>query len=336
MNARHLAAKAPLFRMGIVSLAILVCMPVLFPGNLQAADAENCMKCHRYPGLAAAGEDGVQRNFWVDEEKYRHSIHGRLLCTSCHSDVKQIPHKAANRVDCSNECHAVDPSTKKVFTHRPIVEQFSQSAHGKRKPGLEGDYPTCIFCHQNAMYFTEIDDERSEGFRRCGACHEDRRWGSRFFNHLFFRMDGSRTGKEIVALCGSCHGDSRMMARHGLKTLQVKTYEESFHGVARKLGARKVAHCVSCHGTHDIQPAKDPLSSVNTRNVPKTCGKCHRGATPNYAVGKMHVDAKTKEAGVVYYTAQFFKWLTIGTMLALIVHIILDMYGRSRRLRGEQ
>jgi len=48
------------------------------------------------------------------------------------------------------------------------------------------------------------------------------------------------------------------------------------------------------------------------------------------------VDAKKKESGIIYWTATFFKWLTIGTMLALIVHIFLDMYGRTRRLRGEQ
>jgi hypothetical protein len=33
--------------------------------------------------------------------------------------------------------------------------------------------------------------------------------------------------------------------------------------------------------------------------------------------------------------ASFFKYLTIGTMLALIIHIALDMYGRTKRLRGE-
>jgi hypothetical protein len=48
------------------------------------------------------------------------------------------------------------------------------------------------------------------------------------------------------------------------------------------------------------------------------------------------VDAKNKESGIVYWTATFFKWLTIGTMLALIAHIFLDMYGRTRRLRGER
>ncbi len=87
---------------------------------------------------------------------------------------------------------------------------------------------------------------------------------------------------------------------------------------------------------HDIRPPDDPLSMVNPKNVPKTCGKCHPGANPNFAVGKIHVDAKKKESGIIFWTATFFKWLTIGTMLALIAHIFLDMYGRTRRLRGER
>ena len=140
----------------------------------------------------------------------------------------------------------------------------------------------------------------------------------------------------VAAQCSTCHESVSIMGKFGIEADQVATYRNSFHGVADRFGSKTVANCASCHGTHDIRPSSDPMSKVNPKNVPRTCGKCHPGANPNFALGKMHVDARKKESGIVYYTALFFKYLTIGTMLALILHIFLDMYGRTRRLRGEK
>jgi hypothetical protein len=52
-------------------------------------------------------------------------------------------------------------------------------------------------------------------------------------------------------------------------------YFTSIHGQRLKTGDNKVATCASCHRTHSIRPAKDPISSVYPKNIPQTCGKCH-------------------------------------------------------------
>jgi len=164
----------------------------------------------------------------------------------------------------------------------------------------------------------------------CPGCHGEHR--------IYSRNDPKSTvySTHVSEQCSMCHASVKIMSKFGIETEQVATYKESFHGVANQFGSRTVANCSSCHGVHDIRPPDDPLSMVNPKNVPKTCGKCHPGANPNFAVGKIHVDAKNKESGIIYWTATFFKWLTIGTMLALIAHIFLDMYGRTKRLRGER
>lgn len=46
----------------------------------------------------------------------------------------------------------------------------------------------------------------------------------------------------------------------------------SVHGAA---GSEKGARCQDCHGAHDVRPVKDRQSSVNKKNVAKTCAKCH-------------------------------------------------------------
>jgi len=41
------------------------------------------------------------------------------------------------------------------------------------------------------------------------------------------------------------------------------------------MGLRKVAHCSSCHTSHNVRPATDPRSSVYPANLPSTCAHCH-------------------------------------------------------------
>ena len=57
----------------------------------------------------------------------------------------------------------------------------------------------------------------------------------------------------------------------------MSTYVESFHGLALKGGNPTVANCSSCHGVHDILPSSDPMSSVNPKDLPQTCGQLPSG-----------------------------------------------------------
>ena len=36
-----------------------------------------------------------------------------------------------------------------------------------------------------------------------------------------------------------------------------------------------MARCWDCHGRHNIKPVADPESTVNRRNIPVTCSRCH-------------------------------------------------------------
>jgi formate dehydrogenase gamma subunit len=70
----------------------------------------------------------------------------------------------------------------------------------------------------------------------------------------------------------------------------VKTYLESYHGLAAQNGLVAVAHCASCHGYHKILPSSDPGSTINTNNLVATCGQCHPGANKMFVSGKIHED----------------------------------------------
>ena len=128
----------------------------------------------------------------------------------------------------------------------------------------------------------------------------------------------SRTStRNVPDTCKGCHEDFDLMQKFELDTEQADTYTSSFHGVALKFGEVAVANCASCHGTHTIRTHDDPKSSIYPDNIPKTCGKCHKGANENFAKGQIHLDPSRKESGLVYYISNFFIWLTSLTMIAL-------------------
>jgi DnaJ-class molecular chaperone len=262
-----------------------------------------CTHCH-YKGNAegAPQSDAVLAYF--------ESVHGKAiargnakapLCQDCHGNHFVL--KVKNDASLVSQRKVAETCGR---CHIEIYAQYKTSIHGVAVAQGIREAPSCTGCHGEHMIYSPKDPKST-----VYATH-------------------------VAEQCSKCHGSISIMSKFGIETEQVSTYKESFHGVASQFGSRTVANCASCHGTHDIRPPQDPLSSVNPKNVPKTCGKCHPGANPNFAVGKMHIDAKKKEAGIVYYVASFFKYLTIGTMLALIVHIFLDMYGRTKRLRGEK
>jgi hypothetical protein len=180
--------------------------------------------------------------------------------------------------------------------HKEVLAEYRSSIHGAISTKGDMNLPICTDCH------TE------HGIRKIA--------------------DPSSTvyAANIVSMCVKCHGDFAIMKQYGMKTEEVETYYETFHGVAVKLGEMNIAHCASCHGYHAIKPQKDATSSINPANLPRTCGqpKCHPGATANFGKGKVHVNPQSKESGIIYYVSFGFKWLTITVLLLLFIHIFLD------------
>jgi predicted CXXCH cytochrome family protein len=56
---------------------------------------------------------------------------------------------------------------------------------------------------------------------------------------------------------------------------QVSKYKTSIHGNLNAKGDPNAAECVSCHGSHEIQPVKDSRSLVYATNIPSVCANCH-------------------------------------------------------------
>jgi hypothetical protein len=73
------------------SLLFMLVLFFVIVDRAYAVDAENCLMCHRFRGLARVDKDGMYRLFHVDETLFSQGPHARVNCTGCHVDVNEIP-----------------------------------------------------------------------------------------------------------------------------------------------------------------------------------------------------------------------------------------------------
>lgn len=90
----------------------------------------------------------------------------------------------------------------------------------------------------------------------------------------------------IVEVCTDCHVEVKPPDKRPAQTQAFDAYSDSIHFRAlEKGGLLTTATCVSCHSSHEIRQPTDPLSTVNRRRVPETCGHCHRAPLEQYTEG---------------------------------------------------
>jgi len=160
---------------------LLLVLLFMIPGRAWAVDAENCLMCHRYRGLARVDRDGTYRLFYVDETLFSRGPHARVSCRGCHVDVDKIPHDDAKPVDCLRSCHIEEPTREIVFTHAGVQGVLQDSVHALRDPNgalrdHPEDFPECKDCHDSPLFrpvsiFKKIRAGVSErAISRCKMC----------------------------------------------------------------------------------------------------------------------------------------------------------------------
>jgi cytochrome b subunit of formate dehydrogenase len=284
--------------------------------RLQAADAPpaDCTSCH---------DQG---------QKLAKSAHAGLSCDTCHESHEKYPHPAnIPKPDCTT-CHTEQAG------------DYLGGVHGQaRKSGNEGA-PDCGLCHGSAH---ELLPPKSQPFRvavpdTCGMCHAEVVEQYRASVHgqalargvtqapLCTDCHGEHkilkhtsaaspvNAAQIRDTCGSCHGNVRLTRKFGMPSDRLVSFDSSFHGLAAKAGSQTVANCASCHGAHYILASSDPKSTINPKNLPQTCGKCHEGAGKRFAISQVHIAEGQSEPAILRWVRQFYLLLipvTIGLML---------------------
>jgi len=306
-----------------------------------AIDNSDCFGCHEDKTLTKKDSTGKTVNLFVDAAKYAASSHATNACTSCHTDITEVPHPdkfIAKSVTCG-ACHDKAVSSYAASTHGIARQAGNLQAancsdcHGKHDiiPARKAASPlshdhlaaTCGKCHTNVaeIFQNSIHGKAlALGIRdapTCTDCHSD---------HQITDLKNASSLKVAEDVCSRCHASERFNIRNNLSSDRVTTFFASYHGMSVKLGSKRSANCVSCHGAHDVLPSSDPKSSVNKENMVHTCRKCHPEANENFSLGKIHLNENTmSNTGdrINWWIRRVYLLMIGGIIGGMLVHNIL-------------
>lgn len=310
-----------------------------------AADTENCLVCHKYPSLARIDENGVVKDYYIDQHLFLNSLHGAVKCRWCHISTKVILHDpVVDQVNCASTCHIKPPFAAEAYSHKKIIDVFNSSSHGKASGDslLMGESkPDCKYCHLNPLYMRVDEKTISYGktLDRCLNCHPKSGVVSAY-RHITHRLrhKTSRSSQAVVSLCAeNCHGDPQLMRKlgaSGAALTAVETYNESIHGKMTALGSEKAADCISCHASsliHDIYGKDNPKSSINEKNILTTCRNCHTKINEYFVKIAVHPSLKEPHNQVLFVVSNLvLRFMLYGTVFGLMGLLFLESYRRKK------
>jgi len=311
------------------------------------------MNCHSDRTLTKTHASGKEISLFVDEAKLAASVHKTKACTSCHADISSehpddgVPAKPAA---CA-KCHEKQSESSRVGVHGVAAAKGQAGSpacsdcHGSHAilPPNSSASPlhfsrvaqTCGRCHARAVQDFEESihgKAMAAGHREaptCTDCHAE---------HKMTEPKGRSTLMVSAGVCSDCHASERLNTKFKLPADRVKTFFDSYHGLAAQQGSTVAANCASCHGAHRILPSTDPRSSIYKTNLVATCGKCHPGATDNFVQSKVHLAAVTEQAAgdigsqVNWWVRRIYRVLIVGTIGFMLVHNLL-LFGKKVRAR---
>ncbi len=201
------------------------------------ADSD-CLQCHGKDGIVSS-KDG--HSLRVDYAELKQSRHAKTSCSQCHSEVN-----VSHRRPCETITKKVDCSA----CHTEVGQEYQTSMHGKLLAKNDPNAPACNECHGTHGILGKRDPAS-----------------------VTFPTN-------VPGLCARCHreGNKAAVRYAGTEHKIIEHYQESIHGKGLlKSGLTVTAMCTDCHTAHRVLPMSDTASSVNPKNVPNTCGRCHHG-----------------------------------------------------------
>ena len=247
------------------------------------ATDQECLACHGQAGM----KSDKGKDIYINPSKHAASAHAILGCQDCHTSIKDFPHPTkVAKVQCAT-CHADEARAFPTSVHSFLGDSACASCHGSvhELTTAETLAPAkCVECHaQEVKEFADsIHGQAAKNGDRdapkCVSCH-----GAIHQVKAASEADSTIARKNLADTCAKCHSDAGFLSRHKIPIAHpVESYKQSVHGRAVASGNEKAADCSSCHGSHDIYPARDARSRVNHWKVPGTCGQCHQEITRQF------------------------------------------------------
>lgn len=277
----------------------------------QKLDNASCLSCHdgkkgKHDVLDAEGEKRALRD--VSPDKYGQSVHAKLECVACHTNIVDSNAKhqksAAKAPDCAT-CHQTLWSQAQqagTASAKPGLETVAKNIEAYKKSfhaGADKDHPSqpkasCTQCHDTHAFNVPADKKspqyaawRKEVPALCGSCHDEQQETFASSIHGKELLDKNNNKAPVCINCHTTHEitNTSLVSFKLLVTdacgschqANLASYRDTYHGQVTELGGADTAKCFNCHGSHGILPSSDPASKVHLDNRLKTCQSCHDG-----------------------------------------------------------
>lgn len=271
---------------------------------------EMCLKCHlegKLPHKNYKGEEVLITNY-KDSYHYQALKDGKLnaaTCSDCHGSHEMAkfddPNSKIYKKNISKTCGQSNCHVRQSI-------EYSGSIHGVALQTQNNfDAPTCVDCHGRHQILRR--DEKT--------------------NRL-------SNPKGLVQLCSDCHSSVEMVERYNLPVGRTETYMRSFHGLATRGGSKVAANCESCHGHHNIKPSSDTSSTINRKNLPGTCGKCHPASDEILFTSPIHVTNEYKESPWLFWVGKIYLFIILFTIGAMVLHNAFDITKKIKARNGKK
>ncbi|MBF0391954.1 MAG: cytochrome C [Alphaproteobacteria bacterium] len=316
-------------------------------------DNARCLRCHAdHDEKFVVRPDGSRHEIFIDKTVIERSVHAKVSCVGCHSDIAKLPHDKplSMSIGCVS-CHATEweklKGTPDAGRSRlaKVAEQSDLYLHSVHaKPAATNQSRVAAACHDcheghnvGAPDAAQRAEHRLKNPEVCGTCHEKQKrdylasvHGKAITEkkdaksavcsdchtpHDIGQPKSDPAKLRLAENCGSCHKDAQ------------RTYLGTYHGQVTRLGYTNAAKCFDCHGGHGIAKDDDPTSKVHADNRLKTCNSCHEDAGVGFASFLAHGDPDDFAKYPVLYLAKLFmQVLVIGVMALFWGHVLLWLY----------
>lgn len=272
-------------------------------------DAPQCTTCH--------GDHLIKGNLDEDSRTYRAAVPS--LCGSCHrsdspvSKIKELAEVSAYQ-DYSMSVHGRGLQEKGLLPSAVCTDCHTAHQVLKHDDPQSSVYPrnipaTCATCHIGiykdyikSVHFSP-DEKKMRDLPTCTNCHS---------SHTIQVVQEDIFMTQVTQTCGSCHEQLS------------KTYLETMHGKAYRLGELGAAKCSDCHTAHKVLPPSDPNSSVGLYHIVETCQKCHEDANERFTGYLTHATHHDPvKYPILYYTYWAMTILLISVFSFFGIHTLL-------------
>lgn len=323
----------------LVGAALGIVLQLSASAGLKDSD---CLDCHGDKTLTKTNASGKAVSLFVDVAKLHASAHKTNSCSVCHVDLTE-KHPDDNVAAKPVNCHTC---------HQRQTDSYGASVHGLALKAGRADAATCQDCHDSHEVVPPISPASplhvSNQPKTCGACHDKEAQdlaesvhgkalaaGIRdaptctdcHSEHKIQSLMGDEASRKISAdVCSRCHASERLNTKYNLPADRVRTFFDSYHGLASSYGSTLAANCASCHGYHRILASADPNSTINKKHLVATCGKCHPGANEMFSLSKIHVDLETKKSvgdlgsQINWWVRKLYLLLIFAVIGGMVVH----------------